>query len=172
MKQWQLSLAVAVWLVSFTVSAQPGAVTINQCPPVEVNPVLRNRLDESRNKYAGNCLRCADGNCQFVGGLNENEIRICQALYCQPIKVNKRAFQDYNGPVNGLFEYSYAINERGRATDIELITAVESNNDRRVVLEFVETVMKARRFKALSINGERVRLEGLYGEVNLRTETR
>ena len=165
---WGHAAAILLFATSslLTASVAQAAEAINNCPPVEINPTIRDRLEEARGKYAGNCLSCEGPECSFKTSLNNNETRICQTLYCQPIKLKKRSVQPFNGSVSGLVEYTYSINGRGQISNIELLTDV-SNEERRQVIAHIRSGMKGRRFKPIVVDGERLQLNGLYGALEI-----
>ncbi|MEM6709043.1 MAG: hypothetical protein AAF648_09685 [Pseudomonadota bacterium] len=159
-----------VFLLSLLVGLSAhGEGKRHYCPMVPMNSVILERLDEARNKYFGNCLRCEGERCRFNDGLNANETAICHALYCQPVKVKAGGFTDMPYGLDGAVEYSYVLTKRGQLRDIRVTTDL-SNSKRQELEAFLKSGNRVFDFRPIRVDGKRYRLEGLWGEMNLSTE--
>ena len=161
-----LGLGVLCSPLSRAVEGVATAAPINHCPAIPVAEMLAPRLAESRDKYLDNCLVCEQNACRFRTMLNANENRICQALYCQPLKINQRVAANLEQGISGYFEYEYALNARGKPVDVRLLSSAD-NSERRRIVRNITQMLKSRKYLPIRARGQRLRLEGLYGEVNV-----
>lgn len=168
-----LWLLLGVVLAGSTLAAdeapEEAAVPINLCPAVVIAEPIKVRLQEMRDKYNDNCLECAGKSCRFVSGLTQTETRICQTLFCQPVRISKQGFLDWPGSVNGPFSYRYSLSLRGRPTNVEVVGDLDSTA-REAALRVIRTGLNGRKFRPIELDGKRFALEGLEGEVKIRTD--
>ena len=121
-------------------------------------------ISSYREKAFDTCLKCEGNSCKINAftpkSPNDN---ICKHLFCKPIK--KRKIQGEEIPTDlttgfSKFEFSYKITEKGRISDVEIIS-LEGVMNQREAYRWTKTVTKRIVYLPLEIKGKTYEITNL-----------
>lgn len=157
-------LALAICGIALPVSADTTV-----CPRGTMTKDVLAQLQERRERTFKHCLACEGNRCQLKPWpADENSQKLahmCKTFFCTPVSMPRSTFTPEAREMEGTLQFTYEINEKGRADNFQ-ITTVSGDVKEEEAVDWARSLFKRRKYEPIEIDGT------TYVITNLRSGTR